>query len=330
MTSRESKIAGISYRNWKDENDYQEFETLGNFYNRTYNIDSVINGKDAAKWIKAQENYDASKHYFVAEHEGKQVGIMVFFQDKETDGPYLFRRWMIIHPDWIETDLPSEMYDIVDEAILVEVERLPVDAKVLQRSGYEDNEEWRRDLLKSKGYEDIRYFFEMSRPIEAPIPERTLPEGLEIKPVDTKEKEITVIKADDVAFRDHFEHVPLTEEKMNAWMTDSDYNPELWKVAWDGDIVAGAVMNFIDKSENETLNRKRGYTEDITCQRPYRGKGVASALIAESIKMFKEMGMEETALSVDTINPSGALGLYESFGYKAYKRMVAMAKEIER
>jgi ribosomal protein S18 acetylase RimI-like enzyme len=98
-------------------------------------------------------------------------------------------------------------------------------------------------------------------------------------------------------------------------LTDRFFQPHLWKVAWKGDQVCGVVHNFLDEQENEMYNRKRGYTEDISVRREWRGKGVAKALIAESIRMFREMGMDHTWLSVDSENTSGAHRLYESMGY---------------
>jgi ribosomal protein S18 acetylase RimI-like enzyme len=41
------------------------------------------------------------------------------------------------------------------------------------------------------------------------------------------------------------------------------------------------------------------------------------------------MGMEETALGVDTQNPSGALRLYESVGYREVQRHTFLNKEME-
>ena len=45
--------------------------------------------------------------------------------------------------------------------------------------------------------------------------------------------------------------------------------------------------------------------------------------------MFREMGMEETSLGVDTQNPSGALGLYESVGYREVQRHTFFIKAME-
>ena len=142
-----------------------------------------------------------------------------------------------------------------------------------------------------------------------------MPAGLEIRPV-TEDQLPAIFAGLDEAFQDHWGHVPLTENDIQGWMKHSTFNPSLWKVAWDGDQVAGMVGNFIDKPENEANNRQRGWTEDIWVRRPWRRQGLATALLVKSIQMFETMGMKETALGVDTVNANGALNLYESVGYR--------------
>jgi mycothiol synthase len=99
-------------------------------------------------------------------------------------------------------------------------------------------------------------------------------------------------------------------------------------VAWDGEQVAGMVLNRVDQAENEMYQRQRGYTQDVFVRRPWRRRGLARSLLVQSIRVFREMGMEETALGVDTQNPSGALRLYESLGYGEVKRHTFFDKEM--
>jgi ribosomal protein S18 acetylase RimI-like enzyme len=100
-------------------------------------------------------------------------------------------------------------------------------------------------------------------------------------------------------------------------------------VAWDGDEVVGTVLSFIDDVENKTFNRKRGYTEDICVRRPWRRKGIARALLVQSMKELKSRGMTEAALGVDTENPSGALRLYLGVGYHREQCQIVYHKPIE-
>jgi ribosomal protein S18 acetylase RimI-like enzyme len=103
----------------------------------------------------------------------------------------------------------------------------------------------------------------------------------------------------------------------------------LWKVGWDGDQVAGSVLNFLNEDENEEYQRKRGYTEGISVRRPWRKRGLATALITRSLMMFQEMGMTEAALAVDAQNLSGALRLYESVGFRQVKQSATYRKAVD-
>jgi ribosomal protein S18 acetylase RimI-like enzyme len=102
----------------------------------------------------------------------------------------------------------------------------------------------------------------------------------------------------------------------------------LWRVAWDGDEIAGQVRSFISAEENERFGRKRGYTEHITVRRPWRRRGLARALIAASFPLLRARGMTEAALGVDTENVSGALRVYEGCGFRPIARSTTYRKSL--
>ena len=83
----------------------------------------------------------------------------------------------------------------------------------------------------------------MWRDINKPIPEAALPEGLEIRPVE-EEHIWPIIYAASEAFQDHWGYRPMTDDEHESWLKDPNCRPELWKVAWDGDQIAGSVQNF--------------------------------------------------------------------------------------
>jgi len=93
--------------------------------------------------------------------------------------------------------------------------------------------------------------------------------------------------------------------------------------------VAGMVLNRIDEAENARGGRRRGYTQEIFVLRPWRRRGLARALLTQSIERFRTLGMEETALSVDTQNPNRALALYESVGYREVRGHTFYRKPME-
>jgi ribosomal protein S18 acetylase RimI-like enzyme len=174
-------------------------------------------------------------------------------------------------------------------------------------------------LFAWAGYERVRHYIMMTRPTSLALPEAPLPEDLEVRPVEPGQVR-AVWEAMWEARRDHWGYVEPTEQDYRRWTRGRLFDPGLWKVAWAGEEVAGMVLNRLDREQNRKYGRWRGYTQDVFVRRPWRRRGLARSLLVQSIGMFREMGMEETALGVDTENLSGALGLYEGLGYREVER----------
>ncbi|HYK96095.1 MAG TPA: GNAT family N-acetyltransferase [Candidatus Dormibacteraeota bacterium] len=165
------------------------------------------------------------------------------------------------------------------------------------------------------GYPIIRYGFQMRRPLDREIPELPMPEGLEVRPV-LPEHHRAIWDADVEAFLDHWEARVRTEQDYVRTFTDPHIDVRLWQVAWAGDEVAGIVMNNIYPDENEKIGLRMGWLDHVSVRRPWRGRGLASALIVRSLRVHRDRGMEVAALGVDAENPTGALHLYEKFGFR--------------
>ena len=61
--------------------------------------------------------------------------------------------------------------------------------------------------------------------------------------------------------------------------------------------------------------RKEAFLAKIGVRREQRGRGLASALLRHSLRLYQAAGYHESALDVDTNNPTGAFGIYERVGY---------------
>jgi ribosomal protein S18 acetylase RimI-like enzyme len=146
-----------------------------------------------------------------------------------------------------------------------------------------------------------------------------MPAGLEIRPVQPEHFRL-IWEAQREVVLSLFEVVAENwiDEKYESWQKNSSHTPELWQVAWDGDQVAGMVLNRIDHVLNQQLDRKRGYTEHIFVGQPWRNRGLAGALLAKSLQVLKAQGMQEAELGVDTENESGAYGFYQRMGYQTF------------
>ena len=82
------------------------------------------------------------------------------------------------------------------------------------------------------------------------------------------------------------------------------------------------------RPRTRTYGRQRGWTEAISTARRWRRRGVAKALIVESIRELAARGMTEVALGVHTENPNGAYQLYESLGYEVVQTWTTYRKPL--
>ena len=82
--------------------------------------------------------------------------------------------------------------------------------------------------------------------------------------------------------------------------------------------------------ENERLGVKRGWLERISVRRPWRRRGLGRALTAAAMRRLHDAGMDDAMLGVDTENPTGALGLYESLGFTVNSNAAAYRRSLER
>ncbi|NJD57867.1 MAG: N-acetyltransferase [Anaerolineales bacterium] len=321
---RISDIAGLSLRGFSGEGEYP-------------NILKVIHGCGEADGLERSEKLEDVINTYTHLHNCDpyqdalfvEVNGMVIAYSRvwwEVDGS---RTWVGFHfgnviPKWRRKGIGSTLLRFNEERLgqiacqLKDSGSLPSDAPCILENFVSCTEVDRINLLKRRGYKPARYTFEMVRPNLENIPDLPLPVGMEVR-LATPDHMRLIWEASNEAFQDHWGYIPDPWEEYEQMMSDPDFDPSLWRVAWQGDQIAGMVLSFINKDENEMYGRLRGYTENICVRRPWRKQGLAKALIALSLKALKERGMLEAALGVDTQNTSGALNLYKFMGYQVVK-----------
>jgi mycothiol synthase len=322
-------IAGLRLRSYRGEAEIPALAAVGEKSRDADQIEFVETAEELARRFQHMDNFDPARDVVVVEVQDDIVGFAYMNWNDELDGPRIYRHTGYLLTAWRRKGIGQTMLAWAEHRLAQTATRLPHDRPEFLSVFTADTEVGTRALLAANGYQPVRYSFEMVCPLIGDLPEIPLPEGFELRPA-APEHYRAVFEANNEAFEDHWGHVPLTESVIKWWMESPDFQPELWKIAWDGDQVAGMVLNYIDHKENRKFNRKRGYTEDICVRRPWRRRGLARALIASSLQMFHEMGMAEAGLGVDTENPSGALRLYEGLGFNAVKNYTAFRKPLKR
>ena len=254
---------------------------------------------------------DPEKDILVVEREGQIVGYARTAWEDVAEGYRSY--WIVAAGDPRFPDLEADLYEWAEDRARQNAANHPSGEKRIEAFADETTE--KAAMLRRRGYTTVRYAATLVRPRLTDIPDRRLPPGVEVRPV--LESDLRQIwEADIEAFRDHRGYVEQTENDWEAWLDDANWDPTLWQVAWSRDSVVGQVRSFIDDAENALFGRLRGWTEDISTAREWRGQGIAGALICSSLRLLAARGMTEAALGVDTENPTGAQSLYLGLGYE--------------
>ena len=320
-------IPGLTFRRFRSEDD---FVHMLNIIDGSKEVDGAERSDtldDIRRNYEHLTNCDPYQDMLFAEINGQPIAYSRVFWERLDEGIRVYTSFGFMLPDWRRKGLGTAMLKHNETRLREIAEDHPEDEPRYFQTWATEREISTNALVKSQGYQAIRFGFEMERDLSEPFPEAPMPAGLEVRPVE-EDQIRTIFEASQAAFRDHWGYREETWEEFQGWMKDPTYTPEIWKIAWDGDQVAGIVMNYVNENENEEYDRQRGYTENISVGRPWRKRGLAKSLIVQSMQMFKDKGFTQTALGVDAENTSGALNLYKSLGYRVTKKATTYRKEM--
>ena len=321
-------IPGLSFRRFRGEADYPVMVAILDACNAADGLD-FVNTVDEIAWVFAHlTNCDPVRDMVFVEVDGEAIAFSRVWWTEEDSGERLYKSLGFIRPEYRRHRLGTAMLRYNERHLRGIASGHQEEHPQLFRVWATSAEDGAQALFAGAGYEPVRHMIMMTRPVDLPLPEAPMPPGLEVRPAEPDHVR-PIWDAMWEARRDHWGYVEPTEQDYQRWIRGRLFAPELWKVAWDGEQVAGMVLNRIDREQNEKHGRLRGYTQDIFVRRPWRRRGLARSLLVQSIRMFRQMGMEETALGVDTQNPSGALRLYESVGYREIQRHTFFEKAME-
>jgi len=330
MADKPRHPKGIRFRKPKKNEDFDKLAKVINESWAADGIDAVRTADDFKRKFSNPLDFDPDKDCLVVESGSEAIGFNELTTEKKLGGEFRFWHYSHLLPTFRTGNLRKEMI-AWNEARIREIAATHTGAGrqfIEIYANTKEENDW-KELVAEEGYTPAWYLFEMVRSDLADAPEFPLPDGVEIRPV-TKQNIRQVWNTARDALKDerNYTEEKWTNEAFEEELASPNHDSGLWQIAWHGDEVVGGVLNYIDQDENESFNRKWGHTERIFVTRPWRRKGVARALIARSLKVLRDRGMEKATLDVDTENPSGAVGVYETLGYVAEKQFTFYRKEL--
>ena len=177
-------------------------------------------------------------------------------------------------------------------------------------------------LFEQHGLKAMRYSYTMRRDWTKPILEKALPENVRLEQWSPA-LDLPLMRAFNEAFHEHWGLPQMNEELWCQFFTGGPhFRGDLSMIAMAGDAMVGFCVNWVNADIQE------GYIQAIGVIPGWRGRGLASALMARALTNFRNEKLMRAALDVDTQNPTGALRLYEKHGFETIKQAMTFGKRL--
>jgi mycothiol synthase len=172
------------------------------------------------------------------------------------------------------------------------------------------------DAFGAAGWGPIRHSYQMRIELSEDRPEPRWPDGISVRTFRAGEEE-RVYEAQMDAFADDWDFRRQPLEQWRAFGVEHPrFDPSLWWLAEDGDELAGVALNAWHFSGDPAF----GWIAVLGVRRPWRRRGLATALLQHSFRDFRSRGAMRVGLGVDAENTTGAVRLYERAGMQAVRR----------
>jgi mycothiol synthase len=195
----------------------------------------------------------------------------------------------------------------------------PPDARVSVRHYVLVSHASARALIESAGYTPIRGVYVMEIDLEE-SPVSHWPTGIMVRTFVPGQDERAAYEAHEDAFRDHWGRPRGTFEHFLSMTQQPDFDPALWFIAQNRDEIVGVTLA-------KTV-AGRGWIDVVGVRRPWRGRGLALAMLQHTFAAFYERGVQNVGLSVDAESLTGAPRVYYRAGMRVTQGYVIHEKEL--
>ena len=168
-----------------------------------------------------------------------------------------------------------------------------------------------RPMLERRGYQIVRYYQELSRPIPGVLPP---PPELPVRRYSAELAEAVRLAHND-AFSTHWGAIERDADSWASLVGSRTFRPDcsFVSLASDGDDADGEVQAYVLVSQ---WVDGEAWVALVGTRQRSRGRGLARACLAASVRAMAEQGYTTACLDVDSENGSGAGALYASLGFR--------------
>lgn len=264
----------------------------------------------------------------LASADGQPLGyVEALAMDKPPAHPSIYVR---PHPDHLEDGSAEILLDWAIERCSRVVNEVPADLRVAIGTFNLNGCEPMHRLFETRGFVLFRHSFHMEALLKEEPAAAQWPASIVLKAFDVDRDAAAVYRAHDEAFSDHFGHIDRPFEEgfaqfRHLMIEDKEnFDASLWFVAMDGDRIAGYSLCQVRKEDAPPV----GWVNDLGVRRPWRKRGLGTALLQHSFAEFYRRGLRKAGLGVDASNLTGALKIYERAGMTVARRYDRYEKEL--
>jgi mycothiol synthase len=184
-----------------------------------------------------------------------------------------------------------------------------------------------QSLVRRAGLRPERWYREMQRPL-TDIPEPPAVDGVDIVPFSW-DRDDEVRRAHNAAFtRHHGSSVRDTDAWQSLFTGQRNFRADLSRLAIADGAVIGYVLAYVFEADTAARGSREVSLGQIGVLPAARGRGVASAVIADVLRAAAGNDCQRAALGVDTENVTGALRLYEGLGFAPVRTRVSWTRDL--
>lgn len=228
-----------------------------------------------------------------------------------------------VHPRWRGRGIGRQILGRhLDRAVCIHREAAPGAAWVAEVPRAPAGDQDAARLYRRFGLDPVRYWFEMAG-CTAHVPAVTTPAGVHVTPYSAQH-EAALHAAHMESFAENFAFQP---RDLDSWLTitarSQSFLPGLSLLAFDGAELAGYLLTYLHADPHTV------YAGELGVRRPWRRRGLGSALLAELLDRAGRAGNKLVALSVDAASPSNAVSIYERAGFTVEASTATFARPLD-